>query len=57
MKEEWRSAMTTSGGQSVVVPGLSVMLGLSAGNSSIHRLVSKDLCYDTVIVAYLHVLC
>ena len=49
--------MTTSGGQSVVIPGLSVMLGLSAGNSSIHHLVSKDLCYDTVIVAYLHVLC
>ena len=42
MKEEWRSAMTTSGGQSVVIPGPLVMLGLSAGNLNIHHLVSKD---------------
>ena len=45
MKEEWRSAITTSGGQSVVVPGLLVMLGLSASNFNIRHLVSKDLCY------------
>ena len=37
MKEEWRSAMTTSGGQSVMIYGLSLMPGSSAGNLDIHH--------------------
>ena len=41
MKEEWRSAMTTSGGQSVMIPGPTLMPVLSAGNLDTHQLVSN----------------
>ena len=43
MKEEWRSAMTTSGGQSVMTSGQTLMPELSADNLIIHHLVSKIL--------------
>ena len=39
-KEEWRFAMTTSGGQSVITLGLLLMPELSAGNLDTHQLVS-----------------
>ena len=32
MKEEWRSAITTSGAQSVMITGPTLMPELSAGN-------------------------
>ena len=38
---EWRSAMTTSGGQSVMISGPLLMPELSVGNLGIHMLVSK----------------
>ena len=41
MKEEWRSAMTTSGGQSVMIPGLLLMPELSADNLDTHPLVGN----------------
>jgi len=41
MKEEWRSAMTTSGGQSVMIPGLLLMRELSADNLDTHPLVGN----------------
>ena len=40
MKEEWRSAMTTSGGQSVMIPGPTLMPELSAGNLDTQHLVN-----------------
>ena len=43
MKEEWRSAITTSGGQSVMITGPTLMPGLSADNLIIHHLVSRIL--------------
>ena len=40
IKEEWRSAMTTSGEQSVMTSGPTLMPELSAGNLNTHQLVS-----------------
>ena len=40
MKEEWRSAMTTSGGQSVMISGPTLMQELSAGNLDTRHLVN-----------------
>ena len=40
MKEEWRSAMTTSGGQSVMIYGPTLMPELSAGNLDTQYLVN-----------------
>ena len=41
MKEEWRSAITTSGEQSVMIPGLLLMPELSADNLDTHPLVGN----------------
>ena len=43
-KEEWKSVMTISGGQSVIAPGPSAMPELSAGNLDSHQLVSVAMC-------------
>ena len=40
MREEWRSAMTTSGGQCVMTSGLTLMPELSAGNLDTRHLVN-----------------
>lgn len=40
IKEEWKSVITISGGQSVTLPGPVLMPELSASNLDTHQLVS-----------------
>ena len=40
-REEWRSVETSSGGESVMMPGMKMMLLLHAGNLDFRKKVSK----------------
>ena len=42
-REEWRSVETSSGGESVMITGMKMMLLLCAGNWDFQKKVFKDI--------------